>query len=171
MPDNQHILYIQQSDDYRIIRHHVESADESVLYETSRFIDDLCVSPDGTGILFIMTPNVVMLDTASGDVRQLTDNNFLEQSPCWNRDGSRILFLRHNDRSAIYEMNSDGSNPILLYDGAVKDDHPVYAADERTLVLTLPDANGQQNLFWLPKHQPIANQLTTQGGYHPVWFR
>lgn len=64
---------------------------------------------DGTGDIFVV-------NTYDGQVRQLTTDSELDDSPAWSPDGSRIAFrsYRSGNDGEIWVMNADGSDPVNL---------------------------------------------------------
>jgi Tol biopolymer transport system component len=80
-------------------------------------------SPDGQLIMFeqflspegetdIKSFEIAVLNLQTGEVKALTNNNYLDIAARWSPDGSKIAFLSQaggNDDSEIYVMNADGS--------------------------------------------------------------
>jgi Tol biopolymer transport system component len=57
------------------------------------------------------------MNADGSEVTRLTHNPDSDFSPAWSPDGTNIAFVRQyaaGRRSAIYTMNSDGSNPTLV---------------------------------------------------------
>jgi Tol biopolymer transport system component len=80
-------------------------------------------SPDGRLIMFeqflssggvkdINSYEIAVLNLQTGEVKALTNNNYLDIAARWSPDGSKIAFLSQAggiDDSEIYVMNADGS--------------------------------------------------------------
>jgi TolB protein len=61
--------------------------------------------------------DVYKMNADGSEVTRLTHNPDSDFSPAWSPDGTNIAFVRQyaaGRRSAIYTMNSDGSNPTLV---------------------------------------------------------
>jgi Tol biopolymer transport system component len=55
---------------------------------------------------------IAVLNVQTGEVKALTNNNYLDIAARWSPDGSKIAFLSQAggiDDSEIYVMNADGS--------------------------------------------------------------
>ena len=80
-------------------------------------------SPNGQFIMFqqFLSPEgetdinsfeIAVLNLQTGEVKALTNNNYMDIAARWSPDGSKIAFLSQaggNDDSEIYVMNADGS--------------------------------------------------------------
>ncbi len=77
-------------------------------------------SPDGSSIVFECNDDIYIIDENGGNLRNLTNSNFVEGTPCWSPNGEKIAFisLRQDGKSHLYIMNPDGSNIERL----IKDD-------------------------------------------------
>ena len=102
------------------------------LERKSDFISNPSWSPDGQRILFVAakigsSSDILTMDTAGNDVRNLTDDFTQNFVPRWSPDGRRILFYREEDSgdTEIFAMDADGGNPIKLTD------HPAWDASGR----------------------------------------
>lgn len=77
-------------------------------------------SPDGTKIVYSSdadgNENIYVLDIASDEITQLTDNEADDSRPVWTVDGSQIVFASErdigftSDEVRLYTMGVDGSN-------------------------------------------------------------
>jgi Tol biopolymer transport system component len=76
-------------------------------------------SPDGSSLVFLGQrddPGIgIYTTTPTGEVlARLTNDNITRSSPGFSRDGSRIVYYRHDEPVGIYVMNADGSNSELI---------------------------------------------------------
>lgn len=94
---------------------------------------DPAVSPDGSRIAYVGIGangfmNIFVVNRDGTNVRQLTFTEDLNDQPAWSRDGTRIAFRRSGERSDIWVMNADGTNPVNITNNASRTDG-VYAAE------------------------------------------
>ena len=115
-----------------------------------------CVGIDGNR-------DICVMDGDGGNEVRLMVGPDWDAGPSWSPDGTRIAFSRNN--SAIYVMDSDGRNVILLTGGK----EPAWSPDGAKIAFTrfkalkdqvwVMDANGGNEL-----------QLTQWGtNYNPAW--
>ncbi len=77
-------------------------------------------SPDGKGILFTRSDggtnvSIWVVNADGTEVHKITEVNYPPVNPSWFPDGQAIAFEQKlNDRTAIYEVNVDGTNLHLL---------------------------------------------------------
>ena len=102
--------------------------------------------PDGVRVVFSRERDLgressreLYSDSRDGSVPQtrLTVNNFIDDSPCWSPDGSRLLFS--SDRTGgrrLWLMDADGQNPVLFTDGGTPDRDPDWDAMTNRVVFT-----------------------------------
>jgi TolB protein len=74
-------------------------------------------SPDGTRILFSMTPpgesaqEIYVMNADGTNLRRLTNHPAIDSTPTWSPSGTRIAFTSNRaGRQLLYTMNADGSN-------------------------------------------------------------
>lgn len=94
-------------------------------------------SPDGTKIAFRSSSRglptqvddeIYVVDVASREVAQLTDNSAGDFDPAWSPDGSQIAFWsRRSVAAEIWVMNSDGSNATQLTESPLEGDSPEWS--------------------------------------------
>lgn len=96
------------------------------------------ISPDGTRIAFISDRkissqgNLYVLDIASGQIRQLTDEAWVG-SPVWSPDGKSIAFLSHQNAGPLGNYWFVG--PMALHSQARR----IWLEDGKVDMLTPPD--------------------------------
>ena len=88
-------------------------------------------SPDGSQIAFNNNEggieNIYLMDVATGDITQLTDDEEAHSlHPFWSLDGEMLYFVRENEMALqVYQMNPDGSD-LKPLEGIVRAD-PVWS--------------------------------------------
>lgn len=85
-------------------------------------------SPDGTRIVYTFSngdSEIYAMNASDGSAKTNLSRNpsTADISPCWDRNGFEILYLRYtpgneNERSDLYRMSPDGSNQTLIHSGA-----------------------------------------------------
>jgi Tol biopolymer transport system component len=121
-------------------------------------------SPDGAEIVFTGIAhgftNLYLLQTASGSVKPLTDDQFAELQPAWSPDGRQLAFVTDRFTTNLADL-APGAYRIALMDvqtGAVTEfasplaadeTNPQWSPDGKTLYF-LSDATGIVNLYRQP---------------------
>jgi len=100
-------------------------------------------SPDGKSIAFESNrdgvPNIFVMDTDGGHVRNLTPGLSPAHRPVWAPDGARIAYeIDHEGTSAIAVMNADGSNSHRISEGG-NEQHPAWSPDGRQICFDRAD--------------------------------
>jgi Tol biopolymer transport system component len=82
-------------------------------------------SPNGTEIAFVRSFEIHKMNTDGSGVTHLTHDSDRNLSPTWSPDGKQLAYVKRYfaGRSAIYIMNSDGSNPTLVRKFETNDVH------------------------------------------------
>jgi serine/threonine protein kinase len=109
-------------------------------------------------------------DMHSEEVAFLTINNVKDWSPAFAPDGEHILYLTNgNGFAAIAEMNMDGEDVRVVYDGAGYESEASYSPDGDFIVFT-SNVSGTDQLYLMTANGDTIQQLTTRGGVYPTWF-
>lgn len=162
-PDGDHIALVTRSDGRdRIIV--VNVRDRDVIESYAPDLDELvspCFSPDGGRIAFVglreARSNLYVVDRATGEVAQLTDDRWSADQPAWSPDGTRLAYV--TDRGYVSSRDQDSFSPwrlalLELATGRVellpnqwgKHLSPQWFPDGRHL-LFISDRTGIANLF------------------------
>ncbi len=108
----------------------------------SRIVDTYAVySPDGALIAFESYRigsqcDIYVMDSLARNVRRLTTNAGVDETPAWSPDGLKILFTSDRDSSFdIFVMNADGSNQTnLTRSKHATDMHPFWSPDGSKII-------------------------------------
>jgi TolB protein len=119
-------------------------------------------SPEGAHIAFDTNGSGISVINADGTgYTDLTDAN--DAFPEWSPDGSRIAFARWDGSSwAIWVMEADGENAVMLFDGPANDVAPEWSPDGSQLVFASTTSGGQQ-VFRMDADGSNPVQLTSTG--------
>jgi predicted Ser/Thr protein kinase len=91
--------------------------------------------------------DIFVLDSLTGEVRQLTDDPADDVRPDWSPDGRQIAFQSDRDgNNEIYVMNADGSDVVRLTDDPANDWKPMWSPDG-TRILFESDRNKNQDVY------------------------
>ena len=143
-------------------------------------------SPDGKQIVFGSTElfkgrdgrdftrsDIWVMDTAGGNPRNLTNDDFIDVNPDWSPDGKQIAFSSNragdrkgilNDNWEVYMMNADGLNLINLTNHPARDGGAAWSPDGKRIAF-----NSNRDEDW--KKNPDANKdiyVMNANGTNPV---
>jgi serine/threonine protein kinase/Tol biopolymer transport system component len=181
-PDGEWVIYsadVRGDGSFDLLRTRLDgSATEVVLSDSSRK-SHARYSPDGRYIVYTTgsdlnnsrTWEIALLDTQTGQTRNLTNNTTRDASPVFSPDGSRIMYITYlgENTNAIAIMNADGSDQRILYDGGANIWAAHYSPDGAYIVFTRYDGVTDE-LYLMTADGQFAQQLTRQGGSYGTWY-
>lgn len=129
-------------------------------------------SPGGTKIAFAGIQRINILDTITGEVKDLwsldvkTDNY---RDPAWSPDGREIAFAaRHGNQRDIYVMNTDGEQVRRLTNSPFEDHAPAWSPDGRRIAFYSSRGN-VAGIFVMDADGANLKRLTVGNHDHPAW--
>ena len=149
------------------LAHQITSASER--------IEALTVSPDGQWIAFDSdrsgNSDLYKMRLDGSGLQQLTRNPADDFRPQWSPDGRQISFhtWRAGNRDS-YVMSSDGSGERVIAGGPAQEFGAGWSPDGKQLVFWT-DRTGRFEICVAPSSGGPLRQLTTGGGWMPVWSR
>lgn len=135
-------------------------------------------SPDGRSIAFSLNyprpADIVTMDTAIGELVNLTRSDAHDSAAHWSPDGARIVFYSDRDGdNEIYVMDAGGSNLERLTDNPANDWTPNWSPDGRQIVFASDrgsEGNGAMGLYLLDLQTGAVTPLATPAGAgSPFW--
>ena len=122
------------------------------------------VSPDGKSVAFAGMRNAVgdifILDLASGDIKNVTNDSFGDYAPTWSPDGSYLVYIaRVSGNDKLFRLDlATGKKTQLTF--GTHDDGAAQFLDADTLVFpsTAVDPN-----------QPITPEVAKNGNIYNIW--
>lgn len=159
----------------------VEGGEPELVYHSDQRAADAVYTISGRYILFTegdardaSTWEIMRLEVESGEVTQLTDNDYKDWNPIPAPNGS-ITYLTSQlngenvqGYAAIASMSMTGENVTLLHDGAGYESSPAYSADG-TILFFASDVSGRDEVYALTDTTSAPEQVTEGGGLHPFW--
>ncbi len=134
--------------------------------------------------------HISVVDPASGNKMQLTDDKTAAFSPVWSPDGQHIAYVAAPDIGAIgggneakvgaakrriWVMNRDGSGKRqVTNDPAYRDERPLWSGDGRSIIFARLDNSSDKTSLWLiPSEGGEAPRVVEELGSLPpesTWF-
>ncbi len=123
-------------------------------------------SPDGKTIAFEGNKSglvdIFTIDLESGQIRNLTQDEFYDGNPSWSPDGRQVLYNRRiNAFDKVFMVDaSDPSRKVQLTFGDSSDLQPAFSRDARTVYFTSDVGGGIYNLHSLSLDSGEIRRLT-----------
>jgi len=133
------------------------------------------LSPSGTDVAFAARGEILIINVASGQVRNLTQTaGAAERSPVWSPDGKSIAYF--SDQTGEYQLNirevggGSAARQIAIENNPSFYSEPVWSPDSKRIVFS--DKRLTLWCFDLDDHEPRkidASVYAGQGGFNPAW--
>ncbi len=124
-------------------------------------------SPDGRFVAYLtvrfeFVTEIALLDTETGESRQLTNNGTYAEAPVWSPDGRYIVFTSQQGRSNwdICRVNPDGTGYQNLTSAQGSDNLPAVSPDGEEIVF-ISNRTGKQVLYIMHNDGKDLHPLTT----------
>ncbi len=151
-------------------------ADAEQLTFDEALVEHLDVSPDGARIVLSTdragNPDLWVLSTADGQMRQLTSDATPEWGPAWSPDGTDVAYYAYRSGNRdIWITPADGGPPRQITTDGATDWYPAWSPDGRSLAFW-SERTGNGDLWLVPAGGGEPRALTTHvaGDIHPRWW-
>jgi TolB protein len=134
--------------------------------------------PGSTGVLAYTVSSgtkreIYTINANGSDMRQLTNNDAVDDMPAWSADGAVLAFTsdrREKDHFEIYTINADGSGVKRLTDSQWDDNSPNFSPDGSKIVFA-SNRSGNFQIFVMNSdgsgQTPLTGDSYTSG--QPEW--
>jgi serine/threonine protein kinase/Tol biopolymer transport system component len=180
-PDSQWIMYssdVRGDGTFDLYRIRIDGSDNQLIFSDGWRNSHVRYSPDGQSIVFTSgvdlrdanTWEIVLYDLQTKQKTLLTQNDIRDSSPSFSPDGEQILFITTiGDDTAVANMNLEGTDRHILYDGVGNEWAASYSLDGQFIVVT-SNVDGQEQLFLMEADGSNVQQITSAGGAYASWI-
>jgi Tol biopolymer transport system component len=180
-PDGEWIMFssdVRDDGSLDLYRVRPNGGDLELVYSDGGRNNHVRWSPDGRYLVFTTgdrlegsTWEIARLDTETGDIALLTENEIRDMSPSISPDGQSVLFVTDGEgQGTVAWMPLDGSGaPQFLHedDGFIKD--ASYSPDGAFIVFS-SDLSGRDELYLMTADGRSVRQITANGGVYASWL-
>jgi len=152
------------------------------LTNNARMENNVALSPDRTKVAFhagapddYASWEIFVLDLATLEETQVTDNAVLDGHPDWSPDGSRIVFASFQDDQGnptatadVYVVNVDGTGLVRLTDSPWEDNDPEWSPDGTMIAFKSTRRTQQaarEEVYVMDADGGNVRRLTTTSGW------
>lgn len=179
-PDGDWLIFssdVRKDGNYDLYRVRRDGSDFQPVYSSAERKSHARYSPDGRYIVFTSGSandandwEIMLLDTQTGDVKKLTDNDRRDASPLFSPDGQKILFTTVvSGSNAIATMNLDGSDVRIVYDSGGSEWSAAYSPDGRYIAFS-SNMTGSDQIYLMTAAGTDAQQISAERGGYPSWI-
>ncbi len=118
---------------------------------------------------------ICTIDVEGTNYQQITDDNNWYLIPCWTSDDSKIVYLSRRETLDIFIMDTDRSNPVLVYHSGGHDSDMhcckgkiVFTRDSQIWTIN-EDGTGLIQITDPPRAGEWGNSVFPFGDYDPFW--
>ena len=110
------------------------------------------LSPDGDKIAISAFSNaqsdIYIFDLNSEEIRQLTFDGFIDETPCWSPDGQWIVYsTEREDQFDLYRVPSEGGTPEPMIKSLGNETSPAWSPDGKYIVYISDRIDGVNDLY------------------------
>ena len=180
-PDGQWVVYSSDTrgdGNFDIYRIPASGGAPELIYSDGQRNSHARYSYDGRYLVFTSglsgdanTWEIVRLDLATGESRQLTDNNVRDASPAFSRDNQTVLFTTAGDgNAAIAVIPAAGGEPTVIHDDPGYEWGMHYSPDGQFIIFNSQE-NDESNLYLIRSDGSGLRPIDTlTGGFYPSWI-
>lgn len=122
------------------------------------------ISPDGTKIAFAYQGDIYVVNTAGGEAKRLTANEYYESQPIWSNDGKTIAFV--SDRFGgmdIFTMSVEGGAATRVTTHSARETPLAFSPDDKFIYFSASYQDPAESVLW-PSWMEELYKIKVDGG-------
>ncbi len=108
-------------------------------------------SPDGTKLVYSYAGKMYLVALNSGAAVHIPLPHSVME-PSWSPDGNRIVYRNYSDSPAIWTINPDGSDAVVVIEGPDIYQNPIWGHDGKSIFFK-SNRGGIRDIWWIPVNQ------------------